>query len=182
METELDLIIRRLGEVPEVKGDVRVDERLLKLLDDGEVITTANAGSHLLLELPHELFVDPTLPLPKLRLWKHPALRAFQVANAVAAAGARCRDLPLLPERVLDALERPEQVPRCLLPAARLAEVPGDCGFCWRLPGGGHGTRGRAGCSGPLPEPGADCGRHNDHDAQDIARPPRRPDSGAQER
>jgi len=40
-------------------GDVRIDERLPKLLDAGEVISLAGAGQHLLLELPHELFVDP---------------------------------------------------------------------------------------------------------------------------
>lgn len=40
-------------------GDVRVDERLPKLLDTGEVIPLADAGRHLLLELPHELYVDP---------------------------------------------------------------------------------------------------------------------------
>lgn len=40
-------------------GDVRIDERLPKLLESGEIIPLANAGGHLLLELPHELFVDP---------------------------------------------------------------------------------------------------------------------------
>lgn len=40
-------------------GDVRVDERLPKLLDAGEVAPVADAGRHLLLELPHELYVDP---------------------------------------------------------------------------------------------------------------------------
>lgn len=40
-------------------GDVRVDERLLNLLDADEIGTCADAGRHLLLELPHDLFVDP---------------------------------------------------------------------------------------------------------------------------
>jgi protein-tyrosine phosphatase len=40
-------------------GDIRVDERLEKLLDAGEISTIADAGRYLLLELPHELFVDP---------------------------------------------------------------------------------------------------------------------------
>jgi protein-tyrosine phosphatase len=40
-------------------GDVRVDERLPRLLESGEVGTVADAGMHILLELPHELFVDP---------------------------------------------------------------------------------------------------------------------------
>jgi protein-tyrosine phosphatase len=39
-----------------------VDERLFKLLDADEVATVADAERHVLLELPHELFVDP-LPL-----------------------------------------------------------------------------------------------------------------------
>lgn len=43
-------------------GDVRLDERLLKLLNAGEVVPVADAGRHLLLELPHELYVDP-LPI-----------------------------------------------------------------------------------------------------------------------
>jgi protein-tyrosine phosphatase len=41
-------------------GDVRVDERLPRFMDAGEIGTAADAGRHLLLELPHELFVDPT--------------------------------------------------------------------------------------------------------------------------
>jgi protein-tyrosine phosphatase len=43
-------------------GDVRVDDRLLQLIKDGVVETVAGLGRHLLLELPHELFIDP-LPL-----------------------------------------------------------------------------------------------------------------------
>jgi protein-tyrosine phosphatase len=48
-------------------GDVRVDERLPRLLDSGEVGTAADAGHHLLLELPHELFVDPLPVIEMLR-------------------------------------------------------------------------------------------------------------------
>jgi len=40
-------------------GDIRVDERLEKFLDSGEIGTVADSGRYLLLELPHELFVDP---------------------------------------------------------------------------------------------------------------------------
>jgi protein-tyrosine phosphatase len=40
-------------------ADVRIDERLLHLLDTDELATAADAGRHLLLELPHELYVDP---------------------------------------------------------------------------------------------------------------------------
>jgi len=40
-------------------GDVRVDERLGRLLEQDEVLTCGDLGKHLLLELPHEVFVDP---------------------------------------------------------------------------------------------------------------------------
>jgi protein-tyrosine phosphatase len=43
-------------------GDVRVDERLPDLLAAGVVSTIGDSGRHVLLELPHEVFVDP-LPL-----------------------------------------------------------------------------------------------------------------------
>ena len=43
-------------------GDVRIDERLLRFLEDGEIETVGGLGTHLLLELPFEFFVDP-LPL-----------------------------------------------------------------------------------------------------------------------
>jgi protein-tyrosine phosphatase len=48
-------------------GDVRVDERLPRLLDEGEIGTAADAGRHLMLELPHELFVDPLPTIELLR-------------------------------------------------------------------------------------------------------------------
>jgi protein-tyrosine phosphatase len=40
-------------------ADVRVDERLLRLLDSDQILTSGDRGRHLLLELPHEVFVDP---------------------------------------------------------------------------------------------------------------------------
>ncbi|MCA9260172.1 MAG: hypothetical protein KDA61_13265, partial [Planctomycetales bacterium] len=43
-------------------GDVRVDDRLLRLMELGEIQTVANLEGHILLELPHEMFIDP-LPL-----------------------------------------------------------------------------------------------------------------------
>lgn len=43
-------------------ADVRVDERILAMLDKGDVLTLADRRRHLLLELPHELMIDP-LPL-----------------------------------------------------------------------------------------------------------------------
>lgn len=46
-------------------ADVRVDERLLDLLDAGHVLTLADGGKFVLLELPHETYIDP---LPLIRL------------------------------------------------------------------------------------------------------------------
>lgn len=40
-------------------GDVRVDERLLRLLDEDIVVTVADGQKHILLELPHTIYVDP---------------------------------------------------------------------------------------------------------------------------
>lgn len=48
-------------------GDVRLDERLPRLLEAGEVGTVADAGRHLLLELPHELFLNPLGTIELLR-------------------------------------------------------------------------------------------------------------------
>ena len=39
-------------------GDVRVDERICQLLDDDEILTLADTGKYILLELPHEIFLD----------------------------------------------------------------------------------------------------------------------------
>jgi protein-tyrosine phosphatase len=55
-------------------GDVRVDERLPQLLDAGEIGTAADAGRHLLLELPHELFIDP---LPMIDVLRERGLQAI---------------------------------------------------------------------------------------------------------
>jgi protein-tyrosine phosphatase len=40
-------------------ADVRLDERILPLLAAGEVLTVAGRGAWLLLELPHEAYIDP---------------------------------------------------------------------------------------------------------------------------
>jgi protein-tyrosine phosphatase len=40
-------------------GDVRVDERIPSLLRRDEILTVGDGGKYLLLELPHEVFVDP---------------------------------------------------------------------------------------------------------------------------
>lgn len=48
-------------------GDVRVDERIPRLIESGRLATVADAGRHLLLELPHELFIDPISTIDRLR-------------------------------------------------------------------------------------------------------------------
>ena len=40
-------------------ADVRVDERIPRMLDEGRVLTLADGGRYVLLELPHETFIDP---------------------------------------------------------------------------------------------------------------------------
>lgn len=40
-------------------ADVRIDERLVRLIDEGTVLTIGDQRRHLLLELPHETFVEP---------------------------------------------------------------------------------------------------------------------------
>ncbi len=39
-------------------GDVRVDERLCKLIETDKVLTLADNGKYILLELPHEVFIN----------------------------------------------------------------------------------------------------------------------------
>jgi protein-tyrosine phosphatase len=48
-------------------GDVRVDERIPRLIESGRLATVADAGQHILLELPHELFIDPVSTIDSLR-------------------------------------------------------------------------------------------------------------------
>jgi protein-tyrosine phosphatase len=47
-------------------GDVRIDERIEALLDRDEILTLADGGRYLLLELPHEVFIDPALLIRQL--------------------------------------------------------------------------------------------------------------------
>lgn len=39
-------------------GDVRVDERICQLIEGDKVLTLADHGKYILLELPHEIFID----------------------------------------------------------------------------------------------------------------------------
>ncbi|MAE69307.1 MAG: hypothetical protein CME06_02435, partial [Gemmatimonadetes bacterium] len=40
-------------------GDVRIDERIPRLIDEKSVLTLADGGRYLLLELPHEAYIEP---------------------------------------------------------------------------------------------------------------------------
>ena len=48
-------------------ADVRLDERIVKLVEGGEVVTVGDGAKYLLLELPHEVFVDPRRVIAGLR-------------------------------------------------------------------------------------------------------------------
>lgn len=39
-------------------ADVRVDERIYQLLEDDKILTLADGGRYILIELPHEVFID----------------------------------------------------------------------------------------------------------------------------
>ena len=39
-------------------GDVRVDERICQLLEADRILTLADGGRYILLELPHEIFIN----------------------------------------------------------------------------------------------------------------------------
>ena len=39
-------------------GDVRVDERICQLIEKDKILTLADHGKHILLELPHEIYID----------------------------------------------------------------------------------------------------------------------------
>lgn len=39
-------------------GDVRVDERICRLIEEDKVLTLADGGRYILLELPHEVFIN----------------------------------------------------------------------------------------------------------------------------
>ncbi len=80
-------------------ADVRVDERLARLFEDDRILTIADRRRHLLLELPHELFVDPLPSIAALSergvqaIITHPErhrylLNAPEHASAWVAAGA----------------------------------------------------------------------------------------------
>jgi protein-tyrosine phosphatase len=47
-------------------GEVRVDERITKLLAEDRILTLADAKKHLLLELPSSVPIDPAMLMPRL--------------------------------------------------------------------------------------------------------------------
>ena len=47
-------------------ADVRVDERMLRMLDDDLIVTLADGKRYILLELPHDTFIDISLLLDML--------------------------------------------------------------------------------------------------------------------
>ncbi len=47
-------------------ADVRLDERIPRLLEADEILTVGDTGRYLLLELPHEVFIDPFVLLTRL--------------------------------------------------------------------------------------------------------------------
>lgn len=44
-------------------ADIRIDERIVDLVRSDEILTVADSGRYLLLELPHEVFIDPEMLL-----------------------------------------------------------------------------------------------------------------------
>ena len=48
-------------------ADVRLDERIPQLLESDAVLTVADGRRYLLLELPHEVFIDPQVLLERLK-------------------------------------------------------------------------------------------------------------------
>lgn len=68
-------------------ADVRLDERIPQLLESDAVLTVADAGHYLLLELPHEVFIDPRSLLSRLgemgvtAVITHPERHGFLASN-----------------------------------------------------------------------------------------------------
>lgn len=77
-------------------AEVRIDERIGRLLEKGEVLTLADAGRHLLVELPGDAFIHPLA-----------LLRDVQSAGMtlILAHPERCPHLSWNPEAVLPWVE-----------------------------------------------------------------------------
>lgn len=78
--------------VIEVGADVRIDERLAMLLRQKQVLTIGGAGKYLLLELPHDVFLNPRRAITDLRkegvttILTHPERHVFLQQNPQAIA------------------------------------------------------------------------------------------------
>jgi protein-tyrosine phosphatase len=68
-------------------ADVRIDERIPQLLESNEVLAVGDVGRYFLLELPHEVFVDPMALLAQLAerqvtaVITHPERHGFLARN-----------------------------------------------------------------------------------------------------
>jgi len=86
---ELNQVLREDGTALTVLpgADVRLDERIPQLLESDAVLTVADGGRYLLLELPHEVFLDPQVLLKLLQdmgvtaVITHPERHEFLVQN-----------------------------------------------------------------------------------------------------
>jgi protein-tyrosine phosphatase len=86
---ELNQVLRADGTALTVLpgADVRLDERIPQLLESDAVLTVADGGRYLLLELPHEVFLDPQVLLKLLQdtgvtaVITHPERHEFLVQN-----------------------------------------------------------------------------------------------------
>lgn len=86
---ELNKVLREHGIALAVLpgADVRLDERIPQLLKSDAVLTVADARQYLLVELPHEVFIDPQGLLERLRemgmiaVITHPERHGFLTSN-----------------------------------------------------------------------------------------------------
>jgi protein-tyrosine phosphatase len=79
-------------------GDVRVDERICQLLEADKILTLGDGGKYILLELPHEVFIDIKPLLVDL---------ASLDVQAVISHPERHRVLAKAPGAMLEWLEQP---------------------------------------------------------------------------
>ena len=74
-------------------ADVRIDERICELLRSDKILTLADGGRYILLELPHETFIDPEPLLASLSelglrpVISHPERNAFLSQNPALVFG-----------------------------------------------------------------------------------------------
>jgi protein-tyrosine phosphatase len=70
-------------------ADVRLDERIPQLLQSGQILTAGDNGRYLLLELPHEVFIEPEFLLERLDdagvkvVITHPERHGFLAGNPI---------------------------------------------------------------------------------------------------